>query len=853
MKSIRYLLLILLFCTAILAIPATADDDFVLKQYAGTGDYAYKNILHPSLLSKNSEQTTAQSILRNVSETTTPEPTVTATPTPVPTYITGGTRLPYPESGNTPVVYPGNTVFVYEQIKIEILPGTYATSIAKMSGDATPVVMNTISADANGVINLLGASVAGETGAYRIYDGGTWTGGYIYVWNPELSLKAWLAGSTDSINGTSVSKSSSINFVVEAPRVGAENIGAQVKIVVTTPVGGKTTMLGSTDLSAISLNSVQVITPDIPLSAQDLTAGIYRCQAEWTVPAAFDYFASDSNSITFQLGSDASLGITVNKDTIVRSNPFTVTITGDPNTPYLVYLDAGGGSAVPQMIPGQLGVVRGDAGPTVSLDGAVKTVQPPSGTASNAKSWGVVTTDAGGRRVVEYSTQPVNGVVIAEGSYTIRVANIVDYGGSTAGAGSNSDRVNVRIQVGSVSISSGGDRSYYMGQEVKLTGTNTDSDTTYLFLTGPNLNSNGISLDGSGQFTSVSVKTDTTWSYTWDTGSSGLDTGVYTIYAVSTRSDKGQLSGTQYATISIQLMQPSLSVDSTTISAAKGDYVHITGSAVGNPSSVAIFLFGSNYYQRVTASVNNNRYDYKMYIPESMSSGEYYLVIEHPMYDGTFGVTEITRNGQTILALTGAGGSIQSSFVVEGPNRLQGSQAANALVQMLDSPYIDDLYSTMKLIVQEPYIMIDPVGTQEIGRSFVLSGSTNLAAGDQLLVEVVPTSFVPSGKDQPVPSSGVSGTVTIAGGSTQNVWSYPVSGSSLAADSYTVRVSGVAVTTSTSAVFEVVTALPTVPPTWVPTTVPSTPEPTEPVQTPFGQIGFVAVLGAVVLPVLRRH
>jgi hypothetical protein len=29
---------------------------------------------------------------------------------------------------------------------------------------------------------------------------------------------------------------------------------------------------------------------------------------------------------------------------------------------------------------------------------------------------------------------------------------------------------------------------------------------------------------------------------------------------------------------------------------------------------------------------------------------------------------------------------------------------------MLDSSYIDDLYTTMKLTVQDPYITIDPVG-----------------------------------------------------------------------------------------------------------------------------------------------
>ncbi|MDR0980622.1 MAG: hypothetical protein LBL85_02380 [Methanocalculaceae archaeon] len=49
-----------------------------------------------------------------------------------------------------------------------------------------------------------------------------------------------------------------------------------------------------------------------------------------------------------------------------------------------------------------------------------------------------------------------------------------------------------------------------MGQEIKLTGTNTDSDTTYLFLTGTNLNAGGVSLDRTGTFSQTPVRSDNT-------------------------------------------------------------------------------------------------------------------------------------------------------------------------------------------------------------------------------------------------------------------------------------------------------------------------------------------------------
>lgn len=121
---------------------------------------------------------------------------------------------------------------------------------------------------------------------------------------PELSLDAWYADSTDSVNGQTVAKSSSITYVIDAPKVGPSGIGAAADIIITTPIGGKTTMLGATDLSAISINSPRITTPEV------LLGGIYQSQAEWTIPAAFSNYAKKSNIISFSLGSAETLTIT---------------------------------------------------------------------------------------------------------------------------------------------------------------------------------------------------------------------------------------------------------------------------------------------------------------------------------------------------------------------------------------------------------------------------------------------------------------------------------------------------------------------------------------------------------------
>ena len=94
----------------------------------------------------------------------------------------------------------------------------------------------------------------------------------------------------------------------------------------------------------------------------------------------------------------------------------------------------------------------------------------------------------------------------------------------------------------------------YIGDTVPLSGYCYTSSTVYLFLTGPNLPSDGVALDNiysradQGGFTEVSVDSNDHWKYDWDTGSLGgrLDAGTYTVWAVDGPNDLSNLNQAQY-------------------------------------------------------------------------------------------------------------------------------------------------------------------------------------------------------------------------------------------------------------------------------------------------------------------
>ncbi|PKL62710.1 MAG: hypothetical protein CVV31_04700 [Methanomicrobiales archaeon HGW-Methanomicrobiales-2] len=128
----------------------------------------------------------------------------------------------------------------------------------------------------------------------------------------------------------------------------------------------------------------------------------------------------------------------------------------------------------------------------------------------------------------------------------------------------------VNVERGVMTVTSAGTGTYYTGDEVVFSGTNTDSALTYLFITGQDLAANGTRLDDTtipcvsgdaGTFTRVEVNPDDTWEYHWNTGICGLapERGThasYTVYAASVPAAKNNLTNAVHGTASLVLRGP---------------------------------------------------------------------------------------------------------------------------------------------------------------------------------------------------------------------------------------------------------------------------------------------------------
>ena len=730
-------------------------------------------------------------------------------------------------------------IFVYQNISDITVLGATGDNVTlyKMSEGSTPAIIDTIKLT-NGSI-LWDTLVGQNTGVWYIDSTNVETANYVSIWYPEVTLKAELAPAEgDSIDGKTINRATEVSFILEAPKLAGVPVNsgnnATVNLVFTTPVGGKTTKFGDGNpFENIQLNTTREVLAGVHAATTD-AAGTWTVQAEFAAPLEFKNYADKSNTVSFTLQS-TSLVVTAAQDSVIRSNPFTITISGNANTLYNVTIQnpETDDAKNPFFQPDQNGM---------------ESTQVTNGAQFK--------TDASGQRTVQFNTNSTT----EDKSFTIRVTNVNDK--------NDWDEVKVKVEKGAVTISASGDGSYYIGTEITLSGTNTDSEYVYLFITGPNLNANGEKLLDVAAGTSaasggsqVVVKTDNTWEQKWNTAQTGLDTGAYTIYATSDPVDKSNLSNTEYATVSVNLKQPFLSAVPSGTIVAKGDDIYIRGTAEGEPNDLKIYIFGPNKFVPESVSVEDDgTYEKKIKIGSEWASNQYFVVIQHPMYNGKFDADlNDTNKGATYFYIKNANGGEQASFYVSGENKLQGSNAADALTKMIDSANIDDIYTKLTFTVTEPRIDITNPGDQGVGTKFTISGTTNLAVGDQILVEVASSSFNAVDKTSTSITDGVSMTTkVVAGEGVENTWSVEVDTTNWKLDEYTIKVSGIEVdvtaTTNFNLVEKVATPTATATGATPTTTATATATATATPATPgFGAFVALAGLGAVALLVLRRN
>ncbi|WP_301663650.1 hypothetical protein [Methanoculleus frigidifontis] len=333
-----------------------------------------------------------------------------------------------------------------------------------------------------------------------------------------------------------------------------------------------------------------------------------------------------------------------------------------------------------------------------------------------------------------------------------------------------------------ITMTAEGSGTYALGDEIVLSGTCTDNITVFLFLTGPNLAINGVKLqdvtacviDGDmTTFTAVAVEADDTWEYRWDTSCLGavMDPGRYTIYAESELRNYMNLA--QYAAVDVALEVPTLTAGAHPASVVQGDTLVLSGTATGSPANVYVWIFGPNFrlLSNAASVAANGTFAYTLSPAwtANLAWGRYNAVIQHPMINGMQDVCIVPGTPATISA---------PGMTPVNLAYLTSSAARDALINALNSPAVDDIYVEIPFWIGEPWIVIDPIGDQLANTSFLIDGTTNLAASETLRVAITNVSNL----------TVASGNVTVGEGELNNTWSFAVDAASLEIGEYTVTV-----------------------------------------------------------------
>lgn len=477
-------------------------------------------------------------------------------------------------SGAARDISSGDTIFDYEVVTLNTslgTPGPYSSLAKYPQDDITGYPILTIPlTEGNGskTLDLTAFEMQGNYGTYfPVYADGPNSSYRIYIREPLVTLDLVPnASRIDSVAGKTISKNTPLAFKIVMPYAGTSlKDQASVSVELTTPSGAKITRVGSVDLSNVLINSSTMYL-SIPVDdVKTLDDGTYTAQAKWESPQSFSNYASPSNSVSFTLRA-WSLRIWSNKESVVRNNLFDITLIGDSKKDYYLYIKNAS--------------VKADEYPFIMLDQPSVTLLgsasfPGSADANagmlangeRARAGGVyvpstaavIKTKADGTRTVEFGTSTST----SERTFVFKVLDPTN--------SSIYDEVKVAVEKGEVTITAEGTGTYYLGEEIKLSGTNTDSEKVYLFLVGPGLHPGGVSLidatkpASGGNYVERDVESDDTWGYRWDTSNlaetdSTLDTGTYTIYAVSAAKDATganvtniNLSGVRYSTFVVVL------------------------------------------------------------------------------------------------------------------------------------------------------------------------------------------------------------------------------------------------------------------------------------------------------------
>jgi len=510
-------------------------------------------------------------------------------------------------------------------------------------------------------------------------------GNFFTLKYPAVTLKATLNGTSTSIAGYSLFKDQTIDFSVS----GTNNL--LYKLIFYSAAGGSTSTFGG---NVFNNSSVFVSVGDnLNVSLANEASG------EWSVAAALltgnvngkmeSGTASKyttTSKITFNVGTDYADSITVSKDSIIRGASILLTVNGMPNEVVVVNVT---GSGFNNFL-GQSNVNALSYDPDGYLTGFT------------------IKLNNFGTRTAQFDTNATSD----DQTYTFTAHLSPD------------KKANVTVTKGEVTAVAGQD-SYYPGNDITLSGTNTESTIVYLYLKGSNKALTFID--------STAVRSDNTWEKTFEL-SNEFDAGTYTFYA--TAQQLPGISGmnltidddvTTYTHLYVALKQPFLSATAESSTVIPSNNIKITGTAKGT-SDLMYYVFGTNLFKTGSISVDDDSTFSAEIATDDLAAGQYFVVIQHPMYDKVFNIGPVASENSGYNIKMNAQGDYASdgAMVLFDTNSRQSANAAEALCQALDSQNIDDIYVKLTFVVESPYLTVNSFSSSYTkGELIEITGTAN--------------------------------------------------------------------------------------------------------------------------------
>ena len=571
------------------------------------------------------------------------------------------------------------------------------------------------------------------------------------------------------------------------------------------------------------------------LNKYNQTKGTYKVQAifskENLTAAIPNNYLLDANALTYTVVGEDDATLAVSADTLFAGESLTVTVKGTPGTKYAFVLD---GIDLPL---GQF--VNTTVSVTPNMD--VEFIMPNNGEAS-------------------FQASILTG---ADDEATI---------GLYAGTDNFKDAIEeITIAVSAAQITATlGASSYFVGDTIVISGTSTAGiDENYnLTISGVNFKKTQLEENKNLKF----VETGKTWEVEINTaeikelGSTTgkmLDVGTYTI-TIEQGVDKDVKV---FKTISVALKQPFISIVEAPEVIVQGTEAKFTINAEATTEGIQYYVFGTNFfiYGNQTTHVKDISNQFVVTLNESvtsaenMSTGQYFMVFQHPMYDEEFNIQAL---GTGIFLVEGQIVGSGSQVTPQGAltllfnvNDRQTANAAQALCDALDSQNIDDMYVKYSFFVvgkDAAFTISDIPATIAQGETLTISGTSTANEGDAVTVEMLSTAFAAVPKETVGSAAFITVTTEVAKDGT---WEVTLDTSDLNIDEYSLKVV-CGDDTWKNVKINVVEAAdePVTPPTDEPgQDEPGQDEPVAPETPGFGALAALAGLGAVAVLLLRRE